>query len=106
MSLRNTIRPRPRTPHICAACARSLVQAADVVPEGRSWRVVLHCPSCGFDTEDLLDEETLDRFDEELDRGYEELALALRHLTHLNMVEYAERFAAALVANVILPEDF
>jgi hypothetical protein len=106
MSIPNTIRRHPRTPHICAACAHSLVQAKDVVPEGRSWRVVLHCPSCGFDAEDLLDKETLDRFDEELDRGYEELALALRHLTHLNMVEYAELFAAALAANMILPEDF
>jgi hypothetical protein len=106
MSLRNTIRPRPRTPHTCAACARSLVQAEDVVPEGRSWRVVLHCPNCGFDTEDLLDKETLDRFEEELGRGYDELALALRHVTHLNMVEYAERFAAALAADVIVPEDF
>jgi hypothetical protein len=106
MSLRNTMRPRPRTPHVCAACALSLVQVEGVVREGRSWRVVLHCPNCGFEAEDLLDQETLDRFEEELDRGYEELALALRHLTHLNMVEYAERFAAALVANVILPEDF
>jgi hypothetical protein len=106
MSLPNTISGPRCTPHICGACALPLVQPEDCVPEGRNWRVLLRCPSCDFETEDVLDEETFGRLDEELDRGCEELALALRHLTHLNMTEYADRFAAALVADAILPEDF
>jgi hypothetical protein len=54
----------------------------------------------------VLDEETFDRFDRELDGGYAELAVALAHITHANMAEYADRFAAALAADAILPEDF
>jgi len=106
MSLPNTISGPLCTPHICGSCALPLVQPEDCSPEGRSWRVLLRCPSCGFETEELLDRDTLDRLDEELDRGQAELALALRHLTHVNMSEYADQFTAALAAGAILPEDF
>jgi hypothetical protein len=75
-------------------------------PEGHAWRVVLRCPSCGWSAEQVLDEETVEQLDRELDWGNAELAVALEHMTHANMVEYVDCFTAALAANAILPEDF
>jgi hypothetical protein len=95
-----------RAPHVCRACALPLVQPGDWAAVGRSWRVVLRCPSCGYEAEELLDRPTLDRFEKELDSGSEQLTRALARLTHRNMCEYAERFVAALVADAIRPEDF
>jgi hypothetical protein len=76
------------------------------VPAGRRWRALLHCSNCGWASLELLDGKTLDRLDEELDRETDELLLALERLTSENLREYAGRFAAALAADAILPEDF
>jgi hypothetical protein len=76
------------------------------VPAGRRWRALLHCSNCGWASLELLDGKTLDRLDEELDRETDELLLALGRLTSENLREYAGRFAAALAADAILPEDF
>jgi len=76
------------------------------VPEGRRWRALLHCSNWGWEAHELLDRKTLDRLDEELDRQTDELLLALERLTRENVREYADRFAAALAADAILPEDF
>ena len=46
------------------------------------------------------------RYDEELDRGGQELIEDLRSLTRANMEEEADRFATALASDTILPEDF
>ena len=48
----------------------------------------------------------VDRYDEELDRGGQELIEDLRALTRANMEDEAERFAGALASDSILPEDF
>jgi hypothetical protein len=93
-------------PHICRGCRLPLVQPLRVVPERSSWRVYLRCPSCGWTAEELLDEETLRLFDEELERGTQELIDAMRKLTHANMRAYASRFVSALHADAIVPADF
>jgi hypothetical protein len=67
---------------------------------------VLRCPNCGWAGEELLDQETADRFDDEIERGTDHLLALLAVVTELNMREYADRFAAALQADAILPEDF
>ena len=54
----------------------------------------------------MYDQATVDRFDETLDNGTELLVRDLRRLVQANMEEEAERFAAALDADAILPEDF
>jgi hypothetical protein len=94
------------TPHVCRGCTLPLVQPQRVVAERASWRVFLRCPSCGWTAEELLDEPALKRLDEELERGTQELILAMRHVTDLNMREYVTRFAAALAADAIVPADF
>jgi hypothetical protein len=94
------------TPHVCRECRLPLVQPDDVTAEGTVWRVSLRCPSCGWAAEELLDEGALRRFDEELDRGTEELVLAARQATEQNMREYTNLFVAALAADALLPADF
>ena len=54
----------------------------------------------------MLDQEAVDRFDEELDRGTAQLTAALDYITQLNMCSYASRFVAALAADAIVPGDF
>jgi hypothetical protein len=77
-----------------------------LVAEGAFWRVRLHCPSCDGMEEELFDEAALERLDEQLDRGTQELIAALARMTEANMREYADRFAAALAADAIMPGDF
>jgi hypothetical protein len=95
-----------RTPHLCRACALPFVQLGEGTEEGTGWRVVLHCASCGWATEEVLGVDTLAQLDEELDRGLEEIASALSRFTEQNMLEYVDRFSAALGADAIVPEDF
>ena len=93
-------------PHICGGCRLPFVQPVDWTPEGRGWRVLLQCPNCRWEVEELLDQEMVDRLDDELERGFVQLTVALIRMTELNMHEYVDHFAAALAANAILPEDF
>jgi hypothetical protein len=70
------------------------------------WEVLLRCPNCEWSELGVYDQATVDRFDETLDNGTELLVRDLRRLVQANMEEEAERFAAALDADAILPEDF
>ncbi|WP_028057322.1 hypothetical protein [Candidatus Solirubrobacter pratensis] len=93
--------------HICPECDRDLVypvewQEASVT----HWEVLLRCPNCEWSELGVYDQATVDRFDETLDDGTEALVRDLRRLVQANMEEEAQRFAAALAADAILPEDF
>jgi hypothetical protein len=93
-------------PHVCGGCRLPLVQPQRVVAEQSSWRVYLRCPSCRWTAEELLDEEALRLFDEELERGTQELIVAMHAVTESNMREYVSRFVSALNADAIVPGDF
>ena len=71
------------TPHVCRGCTLRLVQPQRVVAERSRWRVYLRCPSCGWTAAELLDEMALKRLDEELDRGTQQLIVAMRRATDL-----------------------
>jgi hypothetical protein len=92
--------------HVCRRCGLPLVQPEDAERAGRDWLVWLRCPSCGWSGDVLLDQDQMDRLDEELDEGLARLAAALDLITQVNMQEYVGRFAAALAADAILPDDF
>jgi len=93
--------------HVCAACGSELVYPLDWdLTEDRRWRVSLRCPDCEAVSEGVYDQATVDRFDEELDRGTEQVLEDLSMLVRANMEDQVERFAAALHAGHILPEDF
>ena len=70
------------------------------------WEVTLRCPNCEWLHTDVFDQDTVERFDEELDRGTDNLVDDLKRLVWANMEEEIERFSKALVENHILPEDF
>ena len=93
--------------HCCAACDSILVQPVNWHEQGDGhWNVELRCPECEWFARDSYSQTDVDAYDEELDRGGQELIEDLRALTRANMEEEADRFAAALAADSILPEDF
>jgi hypothetical protein len=93
--------------HVCPACAKELVYPVRWSEASAThWEVELRCPNCELRTVDLYDQETVDRFDEELDRGAHAMAHDLKSLTRANMEEEAERFANALASDAIWPMDF
>jgi len=93
--------------HICPECDRDLVYPVDWEEASVThWEVELRCPNCEWNEVGKFDQPTVDRFDEQLDMGTEALVKDLRRLVQANMEAEAERFAAALEADAILPEDF
>jgi hypothetical protein len=93
--------------HVCLDCDSTLVHPVEWEEAGaENWRVLLHCPNCETAREGVFTQSTVESFDEELDRGADALARDYKRLMRANMVEEIERFAAALAADAILPEDF
>ncbi len=93
--------------HICPACTSPLVAPVAWEQAGpREWAVTIQCPNCEWWDADVFDETTVERFDEELDRGTEALVRDLLRLMRANMEDDVERFLTALRADAILPEDF
>jgi hypothetical protein len=98
---------RLRDLHVCPDCDHDLVYPVEweeVSPT--HWEVLLRCPNCEHSEVGTFDQATVDRFDEKLDIGTEILIRDLKRLQQANMEDEAERFARALNADAILPEDF
>jgi hypothetical protein len=97
----------PADLHVCPSCSSELVYPIDWQEAGRtSWEVSLRCPNCEWHHVGTFGEDAIQRFDETLDHGTEELVSDLRELTRANMEDDVDRFVAALAANYVLPEDF
>jgi hypothetical protein len=93
--------------HVCPDCEQSLVYPVEWEEADEThWEVALRCPNCEWSAVGTFQQETVDRFDEELDRGTEALVRDLKRLTRANMEDEVERFTRALAADAILPEDF
>jgi Zn finger protein HypA/HybF involved in hydrogenase expression len=93
--------------HVCPECTKGLVYPVEWEEASTThWEVQLRCPNCEWSTVGLYDQETVDRFDEELDRGTEGLVRDLKRLTRANMEEEVERFSSALASDAIWPMDF
>ncbi len=93
--------------HVCPECSSELVFPIDWhEADGASWDVSLRCPNCEWHHTGTFGEDAIQRFDEMLDHGTEELVSDLRELTRANMEDDVDRFVAALAANYVLPEDF
>ena len=106
--------PAPASPrttgeelHVCPACSSDLVYPVDWEPARPSrWSVHLRCPNCEWLGGGIYEQAVVDRFDDALDRGTEQLLDDLSVLTRANMEDQVERFVGALNANQVLPEDF
>jgi hypothetical protein len=93
--------------HVCPECDRGLVYPVEWAESSTThWEVLLRCPNCEWGEIGVFDQNTVDRFDDELDRGTEALMRDLKRLTQANMEDEIERFVSALGADAILPEDF
>jgi hypothetical protein len=100
-------RTAPPGLHVCPSCQSELVQPmAWEEALADHWMLTLECPNCGWTAEGVYDRDQIDRLEERLDRGWEDLLRDLKHLAHSNLAEEIDRFAAALDADQILPEDF
>lgn len=98
---------QPTQLHVCPLCTSELVVPVAWAEAGRAqWDVTLHCPNCDWVGGGVYEQELIERFDEELDRGTEALVHDLQRLMRANMEDDVERFIAALHADAILPEDF
>ena len=93
--------------HICGSCGSELVYPLDWEESGAThWEVALRCPNCEWTGTGVYPQETVERFDEELDRGTEALVRDLKQLMHANMEDEIDRFVRALDAGHIVPDDF
>ena len=93
--------------HICRDCESELVYPTEWEEAGPDyWRVALRCPNCEWVVSGVFPQDMVDRFDERLDDGTEQLVTDLRSLMHANMSEEIDRFVQALNAGALLPEDF
>jgi hypothetical protein len=93
--------------HICFHCAGELTYPLDWSEEGpRHWRIVLRCPECESRREGVFEQTSVERLDDELDRGASALLGDLRRITHANMSEEIEFFIRALDADLVTPSDF
>ncbi len=93
--------------HISPSCASHLVYPTDWAPADRTrWSVELRCPDCEWIGGGVYSQQVVDRFDEALDAGTEQLLDDLTTLARSNMEEQLHRFVTALHADLILPEDF
>jgi hypothetical protein len=97
----------PGALHVCGQCRSELVQPLEWSEAGAGrWQVDLLCPNCGWSHHGTFDGSELAELEEHLDHGFEDLMRDLKRLRSANMTEEIERFADALEADVILPEDF
>jgi len=93
--------------HVCGSCESNLVYPTEWEEAGTThWEVTLRCPNCEWSGTGIFEQDCVERFDEELDRGTEALVRDLKRLAHANMEDDIERFVSALTADHIVPEDF
>ena len=93
--------------HVCIECASELVYPVRWEEAGpENWSVLLHCPNCEVYREGVFAQNTVEAYDEELDRAGGVLERDYKRLLRANMEEELQRFAGALRADAILPEDF
>jgi len=93
--------------HVCGGCSSRLVYPVDWEEAGTThWQVTLRCPNCEWSGTGVYEQDLVDVFDEELDRGTEALVRDLKRLMHANMEDEIERFVSALHGDHIVPDDF
>ncbi len=93
--------------HVCGSCASDLVYPTEWEEAGAThWEVTMRCPNCEWAGTGIFEQDLVERFDEELDRGTEALVRDLKRLAHANMEDEIERFTTALLEDHIVPEDF
>jgi hypothetical protein len=93
--------------HVCSECQSALVYPTDWQEAGSDhWEVELRCPNCEWRGSGVFNQDVVEAFDDELDRGIDVLLSDYKALVNSNMEDEIDRFAKALDAGAILPADF
>lgn len=93
--------------HVCGECESKLVYPTDWQEAGSDhWDVELRCPNCEWRGSGVYNQDVVEAFDDELDRGIDVLLSDYKALVNSNMEDEIDRFAKALDAGAILPADF
>jgi hypothetical protein len=93
--------------HVCPDCHSPLVQPISWTEAGETrWQLELYCPNCDWEGAGVYDQPQIERFEDSLEAGVEDILNDLKRLTYANMTAEVDRFSAALRADLILPEDF
>ena len=93
--------------HICPECVSDLVYPVGWEERrGDSWEITLRCPNCEWWHTDEYHDEQVERFDDALNDGTEELLANLRTFSRANMEEDVERLVEAIHSGLIQPMDF
>ena len=93
--------------HVCPECSGQLVYPVGWEERrGDSWEITLRCPDCEWWHTGEYHDDEVERFDDALNDGTEELLGALRTVARANMEEDVERLVQAIHDDLILPMDF
>lgn len=104
---RETTAPIETGLHVCSECSGDLVYPVTWEERrGNAWEITLRCPECEHWHTDEYSGEIVDRFDDVLNSGTEQLLSDLRTFARVNMEEDVERFVRAIRQDLILPMDF
>jgi hypothetical protein len=103
MSTKRSIRPASA----CAFCGSPLVHpTTGFEVQSALWEVELRCPDCERLRVWYCTQTELEHLDRELDRVTSEMKEELSRLEGMHMEEWVARFAHALDADLIGPDDF
>ena len=93
---------------ICAECDRPFVVPRSIVDilDADRYLVELGCSNCGHTSLAQHYDEELEALDFELQASADQIREALELISLVDELEQIDRFAAALGADHILPEDF
>lgn len=93
--------------HVCPDCESDLVYPTSWQErEGDGWRIDRRCPNCEWRHAGEFDHEDIERFDDALNDGTEDLLATLRSFARSNMEADVERFIEAIQLDLIEPMDF
>lgn len=98
----------PAACNVCEACGRPFLVPLTLLGEtgAEECIVAVHCANCGELSVGVHDDAAMEALDRETDEGVAMLREALVLLELVDQLERVDRFAEALQAGHILPEDF
>lgn len=93
--------------HVCPECAGDLVYPVGWEERrGDAWEIPFRCHDCEWWHTAEYNDDDVERFDDALNDGTEDLLASLRTFARANMEEDVERLVEAIRADLILPMDF
>jgi hypothetical protein len=106
MAVGRSLTPRSGL-HICRECRADAVNPAHAAAlDDDRWTMLLRCGACGATFQRVVYNEDAERYDRDLDRGWNAIGRATQRLEREQMVEWADAFVVALARDLIDASDF